>query len=76
MYEHLYAPDPFALASARLAHAIDAHADAALAEIKRMAERAHAERDARLGHSPSFINRSRGQRHRYARQRQLFKEAA
>lgn len=54
---------------------IDECADQALAEIYAMADLARVEVDTGLGFSTAFINRSQGQRRRFARQR-LSKEIA
>lgn len=50
---------------------IDRRAAEARAELKRLAEKASDEIDIRLGFPASFVRRSRGQRRRYERQRQL-----
>lgn len=50
---------------------IERRAREALAEIRDMAERARDAININIGYSKAFINRSRGQRLRFARQRLL-----
>lgn len=55
---------------------IDARADDALAEIRRMAENALREVDRMLGFHPHFTARSLGQRRRWQRERDLLEKTA